>query len=226
MSADNGVYVLKSPVHPDVGEFEYRVTHAMAIENINHRPDVEGFNTEQLKRYFGRRPVFFNRVEALVSADEIAQGCEILEYGIQFINLPFCFPEQTLGKEIVGGLRELSEVVAAGKPLSAKFEVKTVEIPKPRFYRLAEGPKLSEIESFDIIASPSYIYTIWVNPFRPGSIGLVAISIREFRSPKRGEWFLSGAIPEAWRAPNNLTTPYQILELVIVETKTVTTLVK
>lgn len=93
MSADNGVYILKSPVPPDSGEFEYRVTHAMAIDNINYEPDVEGFNTERLKRYFGSCHVFRDKSKALINADEIARECEILEYGIQFIDLPFCFPE-------------------------------------------------------------------------------------------------------------------------------------
>lgn len=37
------------------------------------------------------------------------------------------------------------------------------------------------------------------------------------RCPKRGEWFLSGAIIEAYRAPNDLNQQYHIAELVIVE---------
>ncbi len=42
---------------------------------------------------------------------------------------------QTLGEEIVDGLRELSETVATGKPLSAKFTVRTVELKlEPRQY--------------------------------------------------------------------------------------------
>lgn len=93
---------------------------------------------------------------------------------------------------------------------------------KPKFYRLAERPKLSELARFDFVIESA----IWVNPFRTEGVGLVAIPIGEFRPPKKGEWFLSGAIPQAYYAPNNLTTSYQILELVIVETKTVTTLIK
>ena len=43
--------------------------------------------------------------------------------------------EQSLGEELVGGLRELSETVAAGKPLSAKFTVRTVNLKlEPRKY--------------------------------------------------------------------------------------------
>lgn len=34
----------------------------------------------------------------------------------------------------------------------------------------------------------------------------------EKRPPRKGEWYLSGAIPAAYRAPNDLSTPYIILE--------------
>jgi hypothetical protein len=36
----------------------------------------------------------------------------------------------------------------------------------------------------------------------------------EFRPPKAGEWFLSGAIVGAYRAPNDLPTAYYIARLV------------
>lgn len=45
----------------------------------------------------------------------------------------------------------------------------------------------------------------------------------EFRAPKRGEWYLSGAIPECYRAPGNLTTAYHIMRIVIVRLETVAT---
>lgn len=32
------------------------------------------------------------------------------------------------------------------------------------------------------------------------------------RAPKKGEWYLSGAIVEAYQAPNDLTTEYTIVE--------------
>ena len=44
----------------------------------------------------------------------------------------------------------------------------------------------------------------------------------EKRPPKAGEWYLSGAVIEAYRAPNDLTDDYHIARLVKVETKTVT----
>lgn len=41
-----------------------------------------------------------------------------------------------------------------------------------------------------------------------------AVATREFRPPLRGEWYLSGAIVAAYRAPNDLTTAYRIARLV------------
>jgi hypothetical protein len=41
----------------------------------------------------------------------------------------------------------------------------------------------------------------------------------EYREPKKGEWFLSGAIPEGYRAANDLPSKYHICRLVRVETK-------
>ena len=44
-----------------------------------------------------------------------------------------------------------------------------------------------------------------------------ATSRGEFRPPKKGEWYLSGAIPEAYVARNDLSTPYHIVQLVRVK---------
>ncbi len=43
------------------------------------------------------------------------------------------------------------------------------------------------------------------------------------RSPRKGEWYLSGAIIQAYRAPNDLSTEFYIAEIVEVEIKTETT---
>lgn len=44
----------------------------------------------------------------------------------------------------------------------------------------------------------------------------------EFRNPKAGEWFISGAIPEGYRASRDLSTPYDIGRLVQTRTRTIT----
>lgn len=43
----------------------------------------------------------------------------------------------------------------------------------------------------------------------------------DYRAPKRGEWFLSGAIVSAYKADNDLTTPYHIARLVVAEKRIV-----
>lgn len=39
----------------------------------------------------------------------------------------------------------------------------------------------------------------------------------EIRAPKKGEWYLSGAIIEAWKAPHDLTMKFHIAKLVRIE---------
>ncbi len=93
MSADNGVYILESPVHSDMpGTFEYRVVHCMAIENITFEPDREGYNTAFLVEYFERSAIFYDKELALLEAGRISDELPVLEYGIQTIKLPFPFP--------------------------------------------------------------------------------------------------------------------------------------
>lgn len=52
-------------------------------------------------------------------------------------------------------------------------------------------------------------------------VGVVAEYIREFREPKKGEWYLSGSIVEAYRAPNDYTpgNRFHIAKLVYVGIK-------
>jgi hypothetical protein len=89
VSADNGIYVLES-----TGP-EYRVAHAQAIENICWKPDMGEFNRKKVVLYFGGCHVLRDRRKALIEAERQAKGCPILEYGIQFIEMPFKFPETT-----------------------------------------------------------------------------------------------------------------------------------
>jgi hypothetical protein len=46
----------------------------------------------------------------------------------------------------------------------------------------------------------------------------------EFRPPRQGEYFLSGAIIQAYKAHKDMTTPYHIAK--IVRTKTITIVVE
>ena len=49
---------------------------------------------------------------------------------------------------------------------------------------------------------------------------VMAVNSREFRCPKKGELYLSGAIPGAYKAPNDLNHEYWIATLVRVKVLT------
>lgn len=86
MSADNGIYILrtKNP-DPNMG-FEYRVAHAQAIESIDE-PNIGGLYVFLI---FNKAQVFTRlkdaETEALRIHHEIsASDCRILEYGMQLL---------------------------------------------------------------------------------------------------------------------------------------------
>lgn len=107
MSADNGIYIARFKCgHPietckDDG-FEYRVTHAQAIENCELDP--EKYSKELIDAYrvsyFGRSEVYFTREDAQKEAwrlhDEIMDDdFAVLEYGISEITFDVPFPTMT-----------------------------------------------------------------------------------------------------------------------------------
>ena len=93
MSADNGIYILKTP-NEDGSGFEFRVTHSQSIENIyNIYPEVD---PDGLIAYFGHCKVLTEdeaHKKAFEMENEILNDsyCPILEYGISTISLPHYF---------------------------------------------------------------------------------------------------------------------------------------
>jgi len=96
MSADNGVYILESPIFgtaPDgtlvhVAD-EHRVAYAGAIENIDD--PTEGLKYEVI--LFGESLVYYNKQEAILWAHKIADNCVYLEYGVRVIKRDHAFPQ-------------------------------------------------------------------------------------------------------------------------------------
>ena len=80
MSADNGIYILKS-----YGS-EYRVKHCQGIDNIYGKFDDETFrwegDEEMILEYFADAPVYSTLEEALDKASEMEYDYDYLEYGI------------------------------------------------------------------------------------------------------------------------------------------------
>ena len=61
----------------------------------------------------------------------------------------------------------------------------------------------------------------WIPNWRENGNNVRARWTGEKRPPRKGEWYLSGSIIEAYRAANDLLTPYHIAELV--KTRTIVT---
>jgi len=106
MSADNGIYILTTPVALNASNkgdsYEYRVAYHSAIENYlwdddkkeeSNDPDIWIKNARNMWK---NCPVFHSRVDALTEADRQYQkftedGGYVLEYGISFIHVPRVF---------------------------------------------------------------------------------------------------------------------------------------
>ena len=87
MSADNGIYILKTPRRDDPKLFEYRVAHCQAIENITER-NAFWNQPAHTVFLFGSSVIFDNKADALIEAGSIEdkilsdEFCPIIEYGI------------------------------------------------------------------------------------------------------------------------------------------------
>lgn len=60
--------------------------------------------------------------------------------------------------------------------------------------------------------APQGVFRTGESEYFKGTVRFVATG--EFRAPRKGEWYLSGAIIEAYRAPNDLSTLYWIARTV------------
>ena len=90
------------------------------------------------------------------------------------------------------------------------------------YYNLADRPTNKEVSELHI--EDEMIYNIT----KDGNQGIFirGKTTGEFRKPKKGEWYLSGAIPEAYCAPGDLSCEYNILRLVVIEKTIIERVVK
>ncbi len=89
-----------------------------------------------------------------------------------------------------------------------------------KFYKLGDTPTRAECDALGV---EYRIIPAWESE-RDGDY-LRAVRIFEFRSPRKGEWYLSGSSPMAWRAPNDYgpNMQFQIAKLVVIRKRTTTT---
>jgi len=100
-----------------------------------------------------------------------------------------------------------------------------------KFYPLVDCPSSEDLKGLGLnwsdvanITSPNGNFH-WKNPFRIGIKGIVAVPTDQKRPPRQGEWYLSGAVVEAYQASKDLSQSFRIARLVI-ESKIVHTIVK
>lgn len=97
MSADNGIYILKTVRTRKQGVITesypvYRVAHAGAIDNFDWYEKVQPYNLgAYMKDIWGSSPVYKDKQEALTYASQIEMEVSILEYGIRSINTDYIF---------------------------------------------------------------------------------------------------------------------------------------
>lgn len=121
MSADNGVYILVTlPKVDRVLNYEYRIVHSQAIENIYYYKEGTALREAELVRYFGKAEVITDYIQALVKAHElefeILKGIGILEYGVRTIQWPTVFPTMTSEEAEVILQTEYDRVFQQGSP--------------------------------------------------------------------------------------------------------------
>jgi len=86
-----------------------------------------------------------------------------------------------------------------------------------KLYPLADWPTLTEKRKLGF--TPEELSGARQQP------DICAVLTGQKGRPKRGEWYLSGAIPQAYRAPNDLPMEFHMLRLVRVKERTVTTII-
>lgn len=86
------------------------------------------------------------------------------------------------------------------------------------FYPLGDTPTKEELAS---IGASKIDYGTYLRVRDGLHVSIMARDAYQDRPPLKGEWYISGAIPYAYRAPNDLTIEYSIARLVMVETETV-----
>jgi len=97
--------------------------------------------------------------------------------------------------------------------------MKTIETQSEDFYPVRDRVPRADWKALGLEKPPMGLPSVGIYPNN-----ISAVWTGETRCPKKGEWYLSGSIVEAYRAPNNLSTPFQIAKLV--KTRTIRVVVK
>jgi hypothetical protein len=130
MSADNGIYILKT-LAPTGRGFEFRIIHAQAIENLTYQHPTG--NPCEIINYYLDTKVMTNQNKALKSAhnlyEEYTKDGGYVEYGVSIIEFEKTFEEFII--LAIPQLRQMIKDTINGK-INTNYD---------------EGSKLYEIQS-------------------------------------------------------------------------------
>jgi hypothetical protein len=100
----------------------------------------------------------------------------------------------------------------------AHFQRSLLDRAKQIYFHLGDRPSLADCMKLGV-KRPKSLMGVFSPPERDGML-IRAKRTGEYREPRRGEYYLSGAQPRAYRALNDLSSKYHIMELVLLERKT------
>jgi hypothetical protein len=155
MSADNGVYILKTrgaglqapfanndPQKVVAPFYEYRVLHAQAIENIYYRVEAQSdqdlfdqsnFVPEVAYEYFKECQPLYDEGQALSYAHKLSEQYSILEYGVEILDHGEQVFQTFTDEEIQAHEQRYDEIMAANRirrdaEMEAKRSIATVKL--------------------------------------------------------------------------------------------------
>ena len=89
MSADNGIYILKTRGREHA---IYRVAESAAIDNFDYYKKEQLYNLgSYMVDVWSRSPVFQSETDAFSYAEKLSHSYPILEYGISLIETDYVF---------------------------------------------------------------------------------------------------------------------------------------
>ena len=172
MSADNGVYILKTRapgLQPGESSqegrtapfYEYRVLHAQAIENIYYRVEAQSdqdlfdqsnFVPEVAYDYFKECQPLYDEGQALSYAHQLADQTSILEYGVEILDHGEEVFQTFTDAEILAFDQHVDEVMAANrKQRDAEMESKR----NSATVRLSPGDKFHPTRIVGFVVTPN-----------------------------------------------------------------------
>lgn len=97
-----------------------------------------------------------------------------------------------------------------------------------KYFTLGDRPNYDDLRRWfpDMATEEARRMVPWSETMDIRPSRVMAVISGEFREPKADEWYLSGAIVQAYRATNDLTTKFHIAKIVLLQAVTTLSVVR